>query len=232
MDGVQGLPQLSHANINQRVYEILRERILSKHFAPGQRLNVRAISAQLGVSRTPLKDALNRLAAEGLVEIRPRSGTYVTAPSLTDIEQLLDVRRLLEVYAVELAIRRVGEPELAQIRDLVAQLRELVQHDDWRSIYQRHVELDYQLHRLIVCWSGNEQLQKVWEEVNVHVQISRMRYRQASSQLDLAQEEHERILGAFEVRDVAAARQAIDQHIERTKHLLRQDFESVVEGSP
>ena len=130
MDGVQSLPQLSHANINQKVYEILRDRILSKQFAPGQRLNVRAIGAQLGVSRTPLKDALNRLAAEGLVEIRPRSGTYVTAPSLADIEELLDVRRLLEVYAIEKAIHRVGEPELAQIRDLVTQLDGLVRRDD------------------------------------------------------------------------------------------------------
>ncbi len=225
MDSIAQLPHLSHANINEKVYDLLRERILSKAFAPGQRLNVREIGDQLGVSRTPLKDALSRLAAEGLIEIRPRSGTYVTAPTLNDIEDLLDVRRVLEERAVELALQRVGPAELAHMRAIVAELRELVSQPDWGPIYQRHVELDRELHRLIVSSSGNDQLRRVWEQVSVHVQIARMRYRSASSQLDQAQAEHEALLAAFERGDVEGAQGAIRQHIARTGDLLRQDFE-------
>lgn len=225
MDTITRLPHLSHANINEKVYALLRERILSKAFAPGQRLNVREIGSQLGVSRTPLKDALNRLAAEGLIEIRPRSGTYVTAPTLDDIEDLLDVRRVLEERAVELAIQHISPAHLADMRAIVAKLRELVSQPDWGPIYQRHVELDRELHRLIVRSSGNDQLRRVWEQVSVHVQIARMRYRRASSQLDKAQSEHEALLAAFERGDVEAAQHVIRRHIARTGDLLRQDFE-------
>jgi len=161
MDSIVQLPHLSHSNINEKVYELLKERILSKVFAPGQQLNVREIGNQLGVSRTPLKDALNRLAAEGLVEIRPRSGTYMTAPSLRDIEELLDVRRVLEMYAVELAVKRITESERQFLGRIVAELGTLVARRDWGPIYQRHVELDHDLHQYIVHCSGNRQLEQV-----------------------------------------------------------------------
>ena len=225
MDSIAQLPHLSHSNINEKVYELLKERILSKVFAPGQRLNVREIGHRLGVSRTPLKDALNRLAAEGLIEIRPRSGTYVTAPTLNDIEDLLDVRRVLEERAVELALQRVGPADLARMRAIVAELGDLVSQPEWGEIYQRHVELDRELHYLIVHGSGNDQLRRVWEQVSVHVQVARMRYRRASSQLDRAQAEHEALLAAFEGGDVEGAQRVIRQHIARTGDLLRQDFE-------
>ena len=223
-DPIDRLPQLSHTSIRDSVYAVLREKILSKQFAPGQRLNLREIEEQLGISRTPLKDALNRLATEGLVAIKSRSGTYVTAPSLRDIEELLDVRRVLETRAAELAVRRVDGSHVEQLAHIVTELGKLVGNKDWSQIYQRHVELDHELHRMIVEWSGNEQLRRFWEQANVHVQIARMRFRKTSSQLDFAQREHEAILSAFEARDVEALKQVIDRHIERTQDLLRKDF--------
>ena len=93
-------------------YKILKAKILSEQLTPGERLDLSAIEKQMGISRTPLKEALNRLAVDGLVEIRPRSGTYVTVHSLEKIEDVFDARQLLEVYAAGLAAERMTETQL------------------------------------------------------------------------------------------------------------------------
>ena len=88
MDEANALPRLSRANLSDEVYEALKEGIFRKHFAPGERLDLGKIEREMGVSRTPVKVALNRLAVEGLVEIVPRSGTYVTSPTTSAVDVL------------------------------------------------------------------------------------------------------------------------------------------------
>jgi len=211
--------------MSQEVYDILKEKILSKYFAPGQRLNLAEIEQQMGVSRTPLKEALNRLALEGLVEIKPRKGTFVTDPSPTEIAEAFDVRRVLEVYAVELAAKRVTESQLQQLRDKVKKLRSLTEVEDWTQIYQEYVAIDHEFHRLIVEFAGNKRLKELWEQVNTHVQMARARYRSAERELDQAQREHEEIMKAFEARNIDALREAMSYHIERAKQSLLRDLE-------
>lgn len=105
------LPRINIHTISEAAYEVLRERVISKEFAPGQRLNLEAIEKQLGISRTPLKEALTRLEMEGLVTIVPRTGTYVTDPVPEEIAESFDMRRVLEVYAVELAVQRASDED-------------------------------------------------------------------------------------------------------------------------
>jgi len=219
------LPRLTRPNMSQEVYEILKERILSKYFAPGQRLHLTEIEKQMGVSRTPLKEALNRLALEGLVEIKPRKGTFVTDPTPTEIAEAFDVRRILEVYAVELAAKRITESQLQQLRDRVKKLRSLTEVEDWSQIYQEYVTLDHGFHRMIMEFAGNRRLKQLWEQVNTHVQMARVRYRSAERELNQAQKEHEDILKALEARDVPALQKAMSAHIERAKQSLLRDFE-------
>jgi DNA-binding GntR family transcriptional regulator len=89
------LPTVTQGSISDKVYEILRERIFLNHFAPGERLRPAAIESQM-VSRAPLQHALDRLAVEGLIEIVPRKRTYVTKPEENDIEEVFELRRILE----------------------------------------------------------------------------------------------------------------------------------------
>ena len=94
------------AKIEQRravdeVYERLREAILTKQFSPGQRLDTEAIAQQLGVSLTPVRSAIELLAADGLVDVQPRSGTFVTTLSAQDVENTLDIRCALECLAAQ-----------------------------------------------------------------------------------------------------------------------------------
>ena len=85
--GEENLLNITRRNINDEVYEILKDKIAERLFLPGQRLDLGKIESQMGISRTPLKDALNRLAAEGMVEIRPRKGTFVSNPSTVKISE-------------------------------------------------------------------------------------------------------------------------------------------------
>ena len=222
---INNLPRLSPRNMSQEVYEILKEGIFSKQFSPGERLRLAEIEKQMNVSRTPLKDALNRLAVEGLVEIKPSRGTFVSDPSPAEIAEMFDVRRVLEVYAVELLAERMTQSQLQRLRDRVKELRSLTGVEDWSQIYQEYVALDHELHRLLMEFAGNKPLKELWEQVNMHVQMARVGYGEAERELNLTQEEHEELLGAFEARDAAALQQVMSHHLERAKQSLLRDLE-------
>lgn len=218
------LPDLTRPNISDEVYAALRERILSRQFALGERLNLSQLEEQMGVSRTPLKDALNRLALEGLVEIQPRKGTFVVNPSREEIAESFEVRRVLEVYAVELAIQVISESQLGRMRDLINDLRRLTDIEDWDGIYHEYCNLDYDLHHLILDIAGNQRLKEIWEQVNVHVEMARTRYGKLERERKLTQREHEKILQAFETRDLPTLQQTISYHISRAKQSVLQDL--------
>jgi DNA-binding GntR family transcriptional regulator len=220
------LPNLSRPNISDEVYRILKQQILSRAFAPGQRLDLNEIGKKMGISRTPLKVGLSRLVADGLVEIVPRSGTYVADLNIQDIEELFDLRRVLEVYAAESAVENATEDTMREARTIVEKLRALVASGDWKNIYPQHIDLDHDLHRLIIESTGKRHLKQLWEQVNVHVQIARVRYRSTEKTLDVSMEEHEQIVSALEARDASALRTALDRHIARGRQTLRADWES------
>jgi DNA-binding GntR family transcriptional regulator len=218
------LPLLSRPNISDVVYDTLKAKIFSRHFAPGERLNLAELEQQMGVSRTPLKDAVNRLVIEGLIQVEPRKGTFVSNPTPREIAESFDVRRALELYAVKLAAERVSEDQLCQLRDRVEELRRMVDFEDWSRIYQDYVHLDHQLHRLIVEIAGNKRLIDIWEQINLHVHMARIRYGSAENELDVAQQEHESILEALEDRDAATLEQAMFRHLERAKQSVLKDL--------
>jgi DNA-binding GntR family transcriptional regulator len=214
------LPGIARSRISERIYNILKKRILSKQFAPGDRLNLAEMAQQMGVSRTPLSTALNRLAIDGLVEIIPNSGTFVTDPTPEDIEEAYDVRQVLEVYAGKLAAERLMDADLERMREIIGELQELIDGQDWAAVYQRHLELDHRFHRLIVESAGNKQLKRLWEQVNVHVQVARIRYRRSYREFDLSMKEHEEILKALEDRSAVRVQHWLGSHIERSKQEL------------
>lgn len=217
---VVDLPVLVRPRISDEVYEALKAMILSRRLAPGQRLNLTQMEQQMGISRTPLKDALHTLAHEGLIKIEPRKGTYVADPTDDEISESFDVRRVLEVYAVKLAARNMTPSRLQQIRELVEALRGLVQVQNENQILQEYFDLDRDLHLLIVETSGNRRLRETWEQVNLHGYMARVRYGIAGTLIDSTQEEHEEILRAFEAGDASAAEQAMSNHIDRVKRSL------------
>ncbi len=227
MDTLTNLPRINSQSISNRVYEILREKILSGEMPPGMRLDLQSIAKQLGISRTPLKEALYQLEIEGLVEINPRSGTYVADPTPEDVAECCEIRRVLEVYAVELAVQRASDEEIKMLEALVHELKELTAAQDPDAIYARHLRLDHEFHKQIVALARNSRLSRAHAHENIQEQIKRIkriRYSQSGPDLDVIQQEHERIMAAFKARDAEAAKAAMDAHLRRAAKTLLTDM--------
>ena len=227
MDTLSTLPRIDAQPISNRVYEILRERILNGEFAPGVRLDVASIAEQLGVSRTPIKQALTQLELDGLIEINPRSGTYVTDLTARDVAECCELRRILELYAVELAVKSATDEEIAALETLVGELRELTAVKDPDAVYARHLRLDHEFHKQVVGLARIGRLSRAHARENIQEQIKRIkhiRYAQSGPDLDMIQQEHERILAAFKARNVQAAKAALDAHLTRAAKTLLRDM--------
>ena len=225
-----GFLSISPQKISAAAYQALREKIISRELAPGQRLDLNRIEAQMGISRTPLKEALARLEMEGLIEILPRSGTYVTAPTPADIAESFDLRLALELFAVEIVAQTLGDSEIEQVRVLVRQLRQLAHSPDRDAIYPQYLALDRQFHGLLIALAGNRRLRKVHQREDLHAQMARIRYHRSERDLGLAQTEHEELLRALEARDPQAARDVMRAHLTRAKHSLLAELGSGTVG--
>ncbi len=218
------LPTLTVQRLTDTVYRTLKEQILARTFLPGHRLKVDELAEQLGVSRTPLKDALNLLASEGLVEIVPRRGTFVSDVSAADIAEVFEIRRALELLAAETLAERITPDQLAALR---AELHALPRAGDHADASE-HMRRNLAFHQRFVELAGNRRLIELYEELRAHIQIGRVHARRTDWRARLRQEqvEHEEILAALEARDAARLRAAVDSHIKRAKASLIRDLES------
>src|SRR3954463_7606838 len=116
------LAKLQRERAVDAVYEALRQAIVSSLMKPGERLNVEDLAQKLGVSLTPVRGAIQQLATEGLVEIRPRSGTFVANLTVQDVEETFKIRCALECLAAEKSTGLIEPAELARLRDLLVSL--------------------------------------------------------------------------------------------------------------
>jgi DNA-binding GntR family transcriptional regulator len=136
--------------ISERAYVQLRDRIVTLRLAPGTVLREDELMSELGIGRTPLREAIKRLALENLVAVQPRSGTYVTGVDASDIVHISEVRAELEAQAAELAARRMDETIRERAQALLAEVRELERTADADAL----MKLDEAIHR--VAWEGSQ----------------------------------------------------------------------------
>ena len=227
MTNNQIFPRINTPKVSEMVYSILREKIISKEFAEGERLELDGICKHLGVSKTPIKEALSHLESEGLVRILPRSGTFVSNFSENDVEDSFDVRRVLECFAVEIICKYSSDEEIETLEKMVEKLGKLANHPDIKEIYPDYLKLDHEFHRQMVLQTKNKRLQEAHERENLHAQMARIRYRSFERELDKAQNEHERMIEAIKERNVEKAVFEINSHLKRAKKSLLNDMNSV-----
>ncbi len=221
------LPRILISSVGESTYFILRDKIISKEFEPGQRLDLLNIEEQLGISRTPVREALGRLESEGLVYVVPRAGTYVTNPTPDEIAESFDIRRILETFAIEQVVQRASDDDIRDLQNLVDQLGTIVRCEDRAGIYPKYIAIDHEFHQRLIELSGHGRLQLAHGRENVHAQMARVRYRRPERDWEAAQAaqtEHELILAALKARDVEAAKMAMDAHLLRAKRSLLEDI--------
>jgi GntR family transcriptional regulator, rspAB operon transcriptional repressor len=205
---------ITQTRLTQTVYKLLRTRIANHDFAPGERLRPDVLSAQLGVSRTPVREALNQLAAEGLVEIRPRHGTFVAQVDMGTVAELYQLRLIIDTSAGKLIAARLTNAQLGALRRRFEKLVELVDGETYVD-YGAYLESDRAFHSAIVRVLGNRRLMVLYEEINLPLWLVRAQ-REAGTPNDARRSiaEHEAIMRALESRDPGAVAEAMAAHIE------------------
>lgn len=196
-------------SLGQRVYQTLREAILSLAYRPGEILRKPEICEALGVSRSPVADAVARLAAEGLVDVIPQAGTFVARFSMEEIREGAFLREAIEVAAIERVAATITDDQLTQLRRNVTVQAALVADGDIPGFYQ----LDAAMHEMLLSFTGFRKLAQVSETAWLHVNRARQLILPVPGRIAATLDEHRAILAALEARDPAAARIAVRDHL-------------------
>ncbi len=200
--------------------DAIRENILIGKYPAGQKLSTQDIAEELGISRTPVNAAINRLVAEGLAEAIPRRGTIVRKLSKKQIQEIIDVRTILEVYAAQQAIKNVEEyPEkLEHMKELICKFDELVEYD-----YKFASTIESDFHRTLIELSGNEQLLRLYDTnwaVGSAFYLYAMRNMSFAKQKTLL-EEHRYIVKLIEDKNIEELERVLRGHIAFVKDVIK-----------
>jgi DNA-binding GntR family transcriptional regulator len=152
-------------SLSETAYHALKERIVSLDLPPASLVTEAELMEALGVGRTPLREAVQRLAGEALVVILPRRGILVADLNMADLQKIFEVRLELEAYAARLAAQRATPQQVAELEALVARSEAVMRRGDHREL----IDLDHQAHRLIVRAAQNEFLEDHLERLYTHV---------------------------------------------------------------
>lgn len=198
--------------VHESVVDYMRGLILSGRLKPGQRLVQNEIAEELGVSRTPIREALHKLAAEGLVTLSSYKGAAVAEFSTSELEEIYAVRCALESHAAYLAAERITDAGLANLEALLSGMARTFQDGDMAQL----LDLHHQFHVAICAASGQERLHK---QAVQHLGLTNVYQRLALSLGRGALDpviEHQGILNALRLRDSEAAANLVRAHLEAT----------------
>ncbi|MEK3981587.1 GntR family transcriptional regulator [Psychrobacillus sp. FSL K6-2836] len=207
-----------NSNLSERVYLYIRNKILDNKLKPGSKINYEELCSEIGISRTPLRDALNLLKQDGLVEVKPRSGTYVCLPQLKDIEEIFDVRKALEIQALKSALT-IPKSTLSCY----------MKATDYAGVelktgnLQPFLETDRKLHQTIMQNSNNNLLISIMDSLETKIKWLGALTAQSIERPIQANNEHKKILTALYESNLEEAVLLMGIHIDGFKRFTIED---------
>ena len=205
------LPQ--NETLADRAYKEMKKAILQGVFMPGDPLPEESIASMLGISRTPLRKAINQLAFDGLIELETGKMARVASFTEKDLEHFIQLRELLEVFAAEKAAPHVTVEFLEELEKTYFGQKEAIQKGD----YYTYIELDAQFHVLIAEATQNPKLKDFTEQISNHLLRFLVLSRTIEEAADEAITEHRAIIQALSSRDPKAAGEAMRNHIKNVE---------------
>jgi DNA-binding GntR family transcriptional regulator len=212
---------LTSEKLTDQTYRILKAKILDRSFSPGQRLDLLELEQKLGVSRTPIKEALGRLAVEGLIRIEPRKGTFVAQPSRREIHEYLEVRRMIEIYAAEHIVGRTTPEELAHLRRLLQEVENLYDPagDRW-SDAMLFLDKNRAIHTYLISLVGNAKLVEVYQQLRFHEQMAFINYLTTDPRGGPTIKEHREIYAALSEGNREKLVDALTRHLDAAEQQI------------
>lgn len=192
------------------VFNTLRHAILKGELEPGERLMEIALAQKLGVSRTPIREAIRKLELEGLVVMVPRKGAEVADITEKDLRDVLEVRTALEELSIELAMKNMNDDDYKQLREA----NELFAKDSEGDDLIKIAEADVAFHEIIYMATGNKRLIQMINNLREQMYRYRLEYIKDKSTHARLVEEHNKIIDAMKKNDIIAAKAAIKLHVE------------------
>ncbi|MDR1159944.1 MAG: GntR family transcriptional regulator [Syntrophomonadaceae bacterium] len=206
----------SYKPLRELVLDALRTAIINGDLRPRERLMEIQLAEELGVSRTPIREALRKLELEGFVVIMPRKGAYVADMSLKDIINAFEIRAALEGLAAALAAERITEEEIEHMEKLLAEKNEAVNKMD----VSRVISVDTRFHDALYTASRNEKLLGIVNNLRDQIQRFRTTSLAYPGRMQQSLQEHRAIVEAIQSRDSTLSRQSAQEHVENAENSL------------
>ena len=205
--------EISRLALHDQVASRLRTMLVEGQIAPGAKLNERELSTQLRVSRTPLREAIKLLAAEGLVDLLPNRGAVAVKLTEADVVNTFELLATLEAMSGELAAQRITDEELAELRALHYEMMACFSRRDLSGYYR----INARIHTAINDAARNPVLASTYRSINARVQSLRFRTNQNEAKWKNAVAEHERMIEALAAHDAVAMRAVLIEHLNRKR---------------
>ncbi|MBN7774123.1 GntR family transcriptional regulator [Clostridium aminobutyricum] len=206
----------NHRPLREIVYEELKMQILTGKIVPGTRMMEVELAEDMGVSRTPIREAIRKLEKEGLVTIEPRKGAYASQISTEDMVEILEVRQNMEGLAAYFAAIRMTPAQLQVLMEVEESYNKAIEEGNTPDV----IRYDSKFHKLIVHSSNNKVLIQMVEQLQEMVLRFRYLYYDDFKRAEKMPEEHQMIVDAIANNNAEAARDAADLHIKHLKDLV------------
>lgn len=206
----------SYKPLRELVLEAIREAIINGTLKPRERLMEIQLAEELGVSRTPVREALRKLELEGFIVMVPRKGAYVADLSFKDIADVFEIRAALEALAAGLAAERITDEELEEMERLLVEKAEAIAANDMEKL----IEVDTKFHDAIYRASRNERLYAIINNLREQIQRFRTTSLAYPGRMKQSLDEHRGIVEALQARDIQLARNLAQEHIENAENSM------------
>jgi DNA-binding GntR family transcriptional regulator len=206
----------SYKPLRELVLDAIRSAIMNGTLQPRERLMEIQMAEELGVSRTPIREALRKLELEGFIVMVPRKGAYVSDLSFKDIADVFEIRAALEGLAAGLAAERITDEELEAMERLLVEKKEAITQNN----ISRLVEVDTRFHEMMYQASRNERLSSIISNLREQIQRFRLTSLSHPGRMQESLSEHKKITEAIQSRDSQLARQLAQEHIENAENVL------------
>lgn len=207
--------RILNPNLREQVYDIIKNMIVHREIAPGEKINEEQIAKQTGVSRTPIREALCRLDNEKIIEMIPRKGAFVIRQSEETVREVLEIREVLEGLVTRLAtIHMDKKTTLGKLEKCLEKISGVPDED---RFLMKYTQADVQFHSILLKACQNRMLQDMMATINTHLQIIRLRTVVLPGRAKKTVQEHCEIFEFIQKRDGSKAEMMMRKHIESVR---------------
>ena len=207
--------------LREVVFNTLREAILTGELEPGEHLMEVKLANKLGVSRTPIREAIRKLELEGLVVMTPRRSAEVAKITKEDLVDVLEVRRVLEALSIELCCKNRTKEEIVLLKENLGKFKKSVESGDLTEI----AKTDLQFHEIIYNATGNRRLNQILYNLREQMYRYRLEYIKDRQTRNTLIQEHQEIIDSIEKKDIERAKKAILVHIDNQERTILENMD-------